>query len=397
MTLRHTARALAALLLLGCGSEPSATPSATPAATTAPTELPLAAPSTPRAPTPAPVAAPSAPPLDLIHAVATTITASSAYQRDVAQLAHLIDGDLETAWNSRTGDLTGTWIEITLPADATVSELLLTAGFTHRTPTRDLFTSNHRVAEVRITHDGADLGAFPLDVDARELQHVPVSGGSGTYRVTLTRVAEGSRHDWREACVSELRVMGHASAARDGAITPTLRLAPSAVVAPEEPAAPTVAPPTAAPPAVLDAAYFLVAGRGLVRLGSTVDVLADDLSGFDVDAAGRVAIAAGGTLSIVADGQRRQVPLPQPVNLVALGPRGTVPLSHARSVAASWYRPAQRPKCTAAARGSSGETAEAVRGLANRPNSSSSGQTSPSYVAGRSRRRSSAARSSRCA
>ena len=174
-------------------------------------------------------------PVDLLHAVGTELAVSSVYRSQATQAARLVDGDLETAWNSRTGDLVGAWIEVRLPADATVTSLAMTPGFTHHTADRDLFTSNHRVSSVRVLHDGSDLGTFPLDVTAPALVTIPVQGGGGVYRVEIVAVTPGSRSDWRETCISELRVMGTAPGAAAGTRLP--RTAVGALPAPVAPAA----------------------------------------------------------------------------------------------------------------------------------------------------------------
>src|SRR5690606_2983215 len=119
-----------------------------------------------------------------------------------------------TAWNSRTGDLVGAWIDVALPADARVASIALTAGFTHRTERADLFEGNHRVTQVRVLRDGTEIGAFDLDPTSRELQSIAVSGPGGTYRIEVAGLEPGSRETWRETCISELRVMGHAPVAR---------------------------------------------------------------------------------------------------------------------------------------------------------------------------------------
>lgn len=66
------------------------------------------------------------------RAVATDIAASSVYRNDSAQLPHIADGHLKTAWNARTGELTGAWIDVRIPRDATVTSIEMTAGFTDR-------------------------------------------------------------------------------------------------------------------------------------------------------------------------------------------------------------------------------------------------------------------------
>jgi hypothetical protein len=160
-----------------------------------------------------------APPVDLLRSVRTDLAVSSVYRDQAGQAQRLVDGDLETAWNSRTGDLVGAWIEVRLPPSATVHSIGLTAGFTKAEAT-DLFTGNHRVARVRVLRDGTEVGAFALNVESRELQTFDLRGPGGVYRIEVAEVVAGSRASWRETCVSELRIFGTDPSAREGARYP---------------------------------------------------------------------------------------------------------------------------------------------------------------------------------
>lgn len=208
-------RAICFALVVGaCGtSEPS--PSAQrdePASEARETPPPTPSP-TPEATEPASedrTDAPAAEPRDLLHRVPAAVAVSSAYRDSAAQVARLVDEDFETAWNSRTGDLDGAWIDVRLPENARVTAIQMTVGFTHVTDRADLFTGNHRVRRVRVTHGGETVGETTLDPDRRGLQTIPVEGGGGDYRIELVELVPGTRDDWREACVSELRVLGHA-------------------------------------------------------------------------------------------------------------------------------------------------------------------------------------------
>ena len=176
--------------------------------------------------------------VDLLHAVAADVAVSSAYRGRASQLDALVDGDLETAWNSSSGDLTTSWIEVRLPPTSHVSSIALTVGFTHVTERGlDLFPGNHRVRRVRVSHDATALGEHTLDVASRALQSVPVTGGGGVYRIEIVGTEPGSRSDWREVCVSELRVMGSDPGARAGQRVPRLGVgslpAPRGTTAPD--------------------------------------------------------------------------------------------------------------------------------------------------------------------
>ncbi|MCB9621916.1 MAG: hypothetical protein H6723_01105 [Sandaracinus sp.] len=93
-------------------------------------------------------------PVDLLHAVGTELAVSSAYRNLRQQVERLVDGNPESAWNSATGDLTGAWIEVRLPADAEVTGIGLIPGFARISNGSDLFTGNHRVAEIRVLREG---------------------------------------------------------------------------------------------------------------------------------------------------------------------------------------------------------------------------------------------------
>ncbi len=178
---------------------------------------------------PAPSAAPALPPAetDLLHAVPTTVTVSSRVSNATDRADDLVDGNLETAWNSRTGDLRGAWIDVQLPAGVTVSAIKITAGFTRVGARGDLFTMNQRVRRVRVSRDGVALGEFDLDPARRDLQTLAVTGPGGTYRIELTDFVPGTQAGWREACVSELQIWG-----RPGPGVASARVIPSVAVAP---------------------------------------------------------------------------------------------------------------------------------------------------------------------
>jgi hypothetical protein len=154
--------------------------------------------------------------MDLLQSVPTAVATSSAYRDSERQVPLLFDGDLATAWNSRSGELAGAWIDVRVPAGATGTSIAITAGFVRVGENGDLFTGNHRVARVKVSRDGQEVLVHALDTNSRELQTVPVTGPGGVYRIEVAEVLAGSRDDWQETCISELRVMGHAPGAREG-------------------------------------------------------------------------------------------------------------------------------------------------------------------------------------
>lgn len=169
--------------------------------------------------------------VDLLHSVRTELATSSAYQDRETQVRALFDGDLETAWNSRTGDLQGAWIEVRIPADARVFSIHMTVGFTKEGGTTDLFTGNHRVAKVKVSRDGTELGVATLDVESRRLQLLDnpeappdFDGPGGVYRFELVELRPGSNPRWQEACISELQILGSSPRAVEDSFTPTVAI-----------------------------------------------------------------------------------------------------------------------------------------------------------------------------
>ena len=159
--------------------------------------------------------------VDLLHTVRTTV-AGTAFRDDPAQLAHMYDGDLLTAWNSATlpaGDDAPRSLGVRLPAGVRVHAIDLTAGFTKLRPQGDLFTQNLRIRRLRVRHPGGEV-LVTLDPESRELQRIPVEGAGGDWQLELLEWVPGSNANWRELCISELRVWGEADAAAPRASAP---------------------------------------------------------------------------------------------------------------------------------------------------------------------------------
>src|SRR4051812_29610563 len=88
--------------------------------------------------------------VELLHRTDASVRVSSTVQNPANLPLHLVDGSLDTAWNSRTDDLVGAWIEVTVPPGATVDAVRLTAGYTFVGAHGDLFPANQRVRSIRI-------------------------------------------------------------------------------------------------------------------------------------------------------------------------------------------------------------------------------------------------------
>lgn len=156
--------------------------------------------------------------VDLLHETAAEVAVSSnvANPRDFPE--HLIDGKPETAWNGKTGDLVGGWVAFRLPPGVRVRRIELSAGFDKASPAGDLFTMNHRVRRVRVSHDGKPLFERDLDLATRAPQPLDLErpGGGGIYRIEVLAVEPGTKASWRELSLSELRVLGEPGPAKLG-------------------------------------------------------------------------------------------------------------------------------------------------------------------------------------
>lgn len=153
----------------------------------------------------------AAPPFDLLRLAGAKVAVSSTVANAIYRPRHIADGDLTTAWNSRTGDLVGAWFAVRVPAAAHVSAIQLTVGFTTTGPEGDYFTMNPRIKAVRVTRLGAkatDLGVHALAPDDRGLQTIPLDSPGGDFRVEVTDIVPGTFARWRELCISEIAVLG---------------------------------------------------------------------------------------------------------------------------------------------------------------------------------------------
>ena len=159
-----------------------------------------------------PVAAPAG---SLRGKVPLAFAVSSQVDNPRKSPADLIDGSLATAWNSRTGQLVGSWIAVRVPAEARVTALRMTVGATaDATAAGDPFTMNHRISRVRLSRNGEVLAELELDPDLRTPQELPTgtAGGvaGGDFKLEVLATVPGSKKFWREICVSELDVLGTA-------------------------------------------------------------------------------------------------------------------------------------------------------------------------------------------
>jgi len=146
------------------------------------------------------------------------VAVSSRVENGTETPGALVDGDLDTAWSSRTGDLVGAWVALRLFNHSDVlSAVELTVGMTKDA---DLFQQNVRIAEVRVsfapilddrTHAlGPDVvlaDHVKLDTESRDLQSIPVTAKApGVVKITIQAIKAGSKASWREATISEIKL-----------------------------------------------------------------------------------------------------------------------------------------------------------------------------------------------
>ena len=134
------------------------------------------------------------------------------------------DGDKETAWSSRTGELEGAWVEMHLNGSRSIKSLLMTVGMTKTVTSPDgpdLFLQNPRIEQVALswtpivglgwqekrTETAVVVESFKLDVASRDLQAIAIPSPlrpPGILRMTVTKVRMGTKPSWREVSISEI-------------------------------------------------------------------------------------------------------------------------------------------------------------------------------------------------
>lgn len=157
----------------------------------------------------APFARPKAVPANLLQTVPSKLAVSSTVDNPRDFPEHLIDGQPETAWNGKSGDLAGAWIAFRVPADAHVDHVEMNVGFDKKSGDVDLFTANHRIKRVKVRRGAKVIGEVTLDVENRGLQKIPVDADGGPdFKIEIVETVPGTKPEWRELVVSELVVVG---------------------------------------------------------------------------------------------------------------------------------------------------------------------------------------------
>ena len=150
--------------------------------------------------------------VDLLRAVPAQVVVSSAISPGLSGPSRMIDGRDDTAWCSRTGDLVGAWVLVSIPADASVTSIRLTPGFVTNDHGIAAWERNHRITRVAISRDGVSLGEHTLDPARAELQTIPIGAMGGVYRIEVRATLAGSVSSYGEACITNLEVRGRAGA-----------------------------------------------------------------------------------------------------------------------------------------------------------------------------------------
>ena len=167
--------------------------------------------------------------IELTRGVPVTVRVSSTVNNRKILPKHIVDNDLGTAWNSATGELDGTWLDVELTGGGTIEQVRLTTGFTGYGPKHeDYFTMNPRIAKVTVSADGGPPTTVALAPDRRDLQSIAVHAAKSVH-IVIAEVVPGSKKSWREVNVSELQVWGTPPA---GWTPPAKPLVPTVFVAP---------------------------------------------------------------------------------------------------------------------------------------------------------------------
>lgn len=189
---------LAILLAVGCGGKKEAAPAPAPASGAAPVAIDAGT------AVDAGVAR-----VELLHQYLAKVEVSSRVMNKTIKPEHLVDRDLDTAWNSRTGKLAGTWLDVLVFGTA-IDEVRLTVGHTGKGPKgEDYFAMNPRITKLSVLDGDEVITTATLDPDNRALQAVKLPRpATGTVRLRVDEVVMGTKKQWKEVCISELEAWG---------------------------------------------------------------------------------------------------------------------------------------------------------------------------------------------
>lgn len=146
-------------------------------------------------------------PVNLLTHTDATVEVSSSVNSDTFLPQHLVDGDLQTAWNSASDD-PNPWVAFEVPANAHVDSVRLTVGFTKGA----WFKQNHRISAIEVTGGDRAPMHVKLDPNSDKLQELVINSGGGRYRLRVESTEPGTNKDWDEIVISELEVWGTTAA-----------------------------------------------------------------------------------------------------------------------------------------------------------------------------------------
>ncbi len=157
-----------------------------------------------------PVEMPAPTLVSLLERTRARVTVSSRVDNETDAPEHLLDGRLDTAWNSAPGDL-GATITVEVPTQARIKRVGIVVGYDKLTPRGDLFLRNHRIRKIAIERaGGASVGVFTLDPSDRRMQTIDLDEPGGALTLRVLETDAGTEPRFREIVVSELTVFGEA-------------------------------------------------------------------------------------------------------------------------------------------------------------------------------------------
>ena len=147
--------------------------------------------------------------VELLHQYLAKVEVSSHVMNKTIKPEHLVDRDFNTAWNSRTGKLAGTWLDVLVFGTA-IDEVRLTVGHTGKGPKgEDYFVMNPRITKLSVLDGDAVITTATLDPENRALQAIKLPRRArGTVRLRVDEVVMGTKKSWKEVCISELEAWG---------------------------------------------------------------------------------------------------------------------------------------------------------------------------------------------
>lgn len=149
--------------------------------------------------------------VDLLRVTPSLVSVSSRSDgpRDFPE--HLVDGNPETAWKTRNGDIVGAWVAFRVPDDAYVSHVMMSVGSERQSAGRDYFMEGPRITSVRVYRHNRRVSDVSLDPTMRQPQRIEINQPGGDFKIMVTSVVDGPPLPPHGLAVSQLSVMGTVS------------------------------------------------------------------------------------------------------------------------------------------------------------------------------------------